>query len=193
MSRAEVLRHIVPYHGEAEFIAEHAARFIAESVLPEAPRGFTIDPRRLVAPVFEPEDFVVSLRGHECLLANPSWELAITAWLKPRFNLLLRPWLYVGGWLRTTYHLDLSFIVRGRGAAIRAGRRNQQQAIYWPHGDQVLRISPLDSAVPETLPADWSAHSLRAQALKRLPHDRGKVRADHAVCLHPATLGETPA
>lgn len=122
---------------------ERLATWIHETVQRDSPEGWTIDPRELVVPEFGPDEYLVSIRGHErCFQGVPATD-DLADWLESCWELLGQPPTLAGCWhnARQGVHvLDVTLSVVGFEPALAFARGQAQRAIYHPNTAMAIPI-----------------------------------------------------
>lgn len=130
---------------------ERLATWIHETVQPASPQGWTVDPRELIVPEFRPDEYVVSIRGHErCFQKAPTFE-DLAEWLESCWELLSQPPGLAGCWrdARQGLHvLDVSLCVVGLETALAFAREQGQRAVYRPGTAMVIPVLAPRRRVP---------------------------------------------
>lgn len=98
--------------------------------------GFSVKPSTGASPK---SGYMVSIPGHSKIIAGDVDEKSLASYAKEHSDALSQPGAHIGGWQHegNTY-LDVSQNIRGRNAAIIAGKKNNQIAIYdVKHGSEI--------------------------------------------------------
>ncbi len=124
---------------------DYLAYYIACTLMPANPSGFTLNPMTFQPPIFEDynteEIYLVSLRGYEeKFYCQPVFE-EVAIWINKHNALLYCPGHYIGGWQDDhVYYLDISVAIRGEAKALRVAHENEQLAIYHPSSEKTIYV-----------------------------------------------------
>ena len=122
--------------------------YISEEIIPNYPKGFTIDPKTKSFPLFHPDEFIVSLEGHERRFQTPIKNNEVETWIEDKYRFL--EGRYLGGWLdevSNEFVLDISVAVTGLRNALLNAKLNNQDAIYWFYNNEVIYVNDEEQKV----------------------------------------------
>lgn len=123
------------------------ANYLVETVIPDCPAGFTMNPYNREFPLFLKDQYVVALKEYEKRLLYPIKIGEVFSWLCTNAHAFENR--FVGGWHDSEtneYVLDVSIAITGEQEAKDFGLLNTQTHIYSQYFDKEIPLTEKKAA-----------------------------------------------